>query len=407
MLFSGIVVTHPISLSERLSALRPTSINAIQAEIRECEAQGKTVLRLVRGEPDFRTPAHVIEACTRALAAGRTGYPDNRGESTFRDAIALKLQRDNGLRYDPATEIIGTTGATSGIYAALTAVLREGDEVMLPDPVYDAYNSPVLLCGGAIRRVRTQSVNGRFGLSEEALEAAWTPAVRVLMINTPWNPVGTVLTRAELEGIGRFCIRRDVVLLTDEIYEAILFDGAKHISALAAVPELRERAVLINGLSKTYAMTGWRVGYCAGPAALIDAMLMVLAQSSRGAATFIQDAAAVALSGPRDCVEEMRLEYARRREHVIASLQDIPGVRPMAPEGGFFAMIDARGLGLPSIDLRRRLMNEHGIAVVHGSVYGPGAEGMLRVSFGSGGKVLEMGLAALREGLIRIGEAVQ
>lgn len=399
-----LVVAPFIPLSDRIAALRPTSINAIQAEIRECEAQGRAVQRLLRGEPDFRTPAHIVEACTHALARGRTGYPDNRGEKNFREAIALKLERDNGLRYDPSTEVLATTGATFGIYAALAAILREGDEVLLPDPVYDAYYSPVLLCGGKVRTFPSQIVNGRFCITEEALEGAWSPRVRVLILNTPWNPVGAVLTLAELQTVGRFCLKHDVVLLSDEIYEAIVYDGARHVSPLAAVPELRDRSVYINSLSKTYAMTGWRAGYCAGPAPLIQAMFMVLAQSSRGPAMFIQDAAAAALSGPQDCVEEMRLEYARRRGQVVQALEGIPGVRPMEPEGGFFAMVDARGLKIPSNDLRKRLLTEFGVALVHGSAYGPAAEGTLRVSFGSGGDALKRGLETLKEGLVAIGK---
>jgi aspartate aminotransferase len=385
--------------SERISLLQPTAVNAILAEVRACQAQGKDVVSLMRGEPDLRTPAHIVEACSRALAKGRTAYPDNRGEAAFREAVAVKLQRDNGLQFDSATEILATTGATFGIYAALTALLNEGDEVMLPDPVYDAYQSPIRLAGGRVKSVLAPIVGRRFVLTEEALEAAWSPAVRVLILNTPWNPVGTVMTRAELAAIAAFCERRNVALLSDEIYEAITY-GCEHVSPLAAAPALRNRTVLVNSLSKTYAMTGWRVGYCAGPAALIQSMYMVLAQSSRGPATFIQDAAAAALRGPQDCVAEMREEYTHRREQVLAALAGIPGVQMLPPEGGFFAMADVRGLNLPSNEIRKRLMLEHGVVVVHGSAYGAGGEGTLRVSFASGGETLANGLKRLREGLL-------
>ncbi len=265
--------------------------------MRAFQAQGGDLVSLMRGEPDLPTPPHIVEACTRALRNGRTGYPDNRGEKTFREAVARKLQRDNELNFDPATEVLATSGSTFGIYAALTAVLNEGDEVLLPDPVYDAYQSPIRLAGGRVKPVTARIEDGRFVIAEEALEAAWSPAARVLILNTPWNPVGTVLTRDELIGIARFCERRNLILLSDEIYEAITYGDRRHISPLAAAPELRDRCVLINSLSKTYSMTGWRVGYCAGPAALIQAMFLVLAQSSRGPATFVQDAAAEALIG--------------------------------------------------------------------------------------------------------------
>ncbi len=384
---------------DRIATLKPTAVNAILAEVRALQAQGQKIVSLMRGEPDFRTPAHISEACTRALANGRTGYPDNRGEKVFRDAVALKLQRDNALTYDPGREILATSGATFGIYAALAALLEEGDEVLLQDPVYDAYQSPVLLLGGVVRKVRSEIVNGRFALSAEALEAAWTPRVKVLILNTPWNPVGSVLTADELRAVAAFCERRNVWLIGDEIYEAITYGGAKHLSAPAVVPSLKDRYIHVNSLSKTYAMPGWRVGYCAGPAAMIDRMFMVLAQSSRGPATFIQDAAAEALSGSQACVDDMRTEYNGRRAKVLAALDGIPGVAALAPEGGFFAMADIRALGQSSNDVRRRLLQEQGLVVVHGAAYGEGGEGTLRVSFASGGEVLDRGLEALRRGL--------
>jgi aspartate/methionine/tyrosine aminotransferase len=399
-----VVLAPAVSPSDRVAALQPTAVNAILAEVRECQAQGKKLVSLMRGEPDLPTPPHIVEACARALRNGRTGYPDNRGEKAFREAVAHKLQRDNDLRFDPATEVLATTGATFGIYAALTALLREGDEVLLPDPIYDAYQSPIRLAGGRIRSVTSQISGGRFTISEEALEKAWSPAARILILNTPWNPVGTVFTREELAVIAQFCERRNLVLVSDEIYEAITY-GSKHLSPLTAAPGLRDRSIVVNSLSKTYSMTGWRVGYCAGPAALIQAMYMVLAQSSRGPATFIQDAAAEALAGPQECVAQMREEYARRREQVIRELAGIPGIRILQPEGGFFAMADVRELRVPSNEIRKRLMQEHGVVVVHGAAYGPAGEGTLRISFASGGEQLTRGLQQLRDGLTHIRES--
>ncbi len=391
--------------SDRVSALQPTAVNRILAEVRELQAQGKSLVSLMRGEPDFPTPAHIVDACNRALRNGRTAYPDNRGEKAFREAIAQKLHRDNGLVFDAGTEVLATTGATFGIYAAMMALLNDGDEVMLPDPVYDAYQSPIRLAGGRVRTIAARIQDGRFVITEEALEEAWSPAAKVLLLNTPWNPVGMVLTRDELRSIANFCHRRALTLVSDEIYEAIIYGGSAHISPLAIAPELRERCVIVNSLSKTYAMTGWRVGYCAGPASLISAMFLVLQQSSRGPSTFVQDAAAEALSGPQDCVAKMREEYTRRREQVLQALAGIPGVRMLPPEGGFFAMADARELRIPSSTIRERLLREHGVVVVHGSAYGPGGEGTLRVSFASGGDTLARGLKQLREGLTRIAES--
>ncbi len=353
----------------------------------------------MRGEPDLRTPPHIVEACAKALRDGRTTYPDNRGEKNFREAVAVKLERDNGLHYDPGSEILATTGATFGIYAALMALIQDGDEVLLPDPVYDAYQSPVRLAGGRIKSVAARIEGGRFVMSAEALEAAWSPAARAMILNTPWNPVGTVLTEAELRTIAEFCERRRLALISDEIYEAIVYRGRMHRSPMAVSPGLRERSVLVNSLSKTYSMTGWRVGYCAAPAPIIQSMYLVLAQSSRGPAMFIQDAAAGALAGPQECVGAMLEEYTRRRQQVIEGLRGIPGVQVLPPEGGFFAMADVRGLKRPSDEIRQWLMREHGVVVVHGAAYGPAGEGTLRVSFASGGENLAQGLRQLRSGL--------
>ena len=271
--------------------------------------------------------------------------------------------------------------------------------MLLPDPVYDAYQSPIVLAGGRARPVRAPIENGRFVLSVDALEARLTPKSRVLLLNTPWNPVGTVFREPELQAIGEFVLRHNLILVSDEIYEAIVYEGHRHVSPAALSPELQRRTVLVNSLSKTYAMTGWRVGYCAAPAEIVRDMFLVLQQSSRGPATFIQDAAAAALTSSQACVAAMRDEYAARRSVVLARLGGLPRVRVLAPEGGFFAMVDARETGVPSNDLRRRLLNDHGVVVVHGSAYGEGGEGTLRVSFASGGETLTKGLDRLREGL--------
>ncbi len=381
-------------LSARVAQLRPTAVNSILAEVRELQAQGRDLVSLMRGEPDFRTPVHIVEAAERALRAGRTNYADNRGEPNLREAVAEKLARENGLRYDPASEILVTTGATFGIYAALAALLDPGDEVLVPDPVYDAYLSPIRLSGGVPRMAASEIRDGRFALTRESLESAWTPNCRALLVNTPWNPTGTVFRAGELADIARFVEERDLWLIADEIYEATVYAPARHVS-----PEPRDRTVRVNALSKTYAMTGWRVGYCAAPAEVVRAMFLILQQSSRGPATFVQDAAVAALTGPQECVSEMTAEYTRRRARVLEALSGLRHSHPLAPEGGFFAMVDCRELGVPSNDIRIRLLREHGLVVVHGAAYGASGEGTLRVSFASGGATLERGLDRLRAGL--------
>jgi aspartate/methionine/tyrosine aminotransferase len=360
----------------------------------------------MRGEPDFDTPMHIKSAAIQALTDGRTHYPDNRGEPALREAIAARLLEDSQLQYDPNSEILVTTGATFGIYAALAAVLNDGDEVLLPDPIYDAYHSPISLVGGRVRSVRAELRGERFCLDVAALESAWTAKCKCLLLNTPWNPVGTVFTRQELCDIAAFVERRNLVLISDEIYQAITYGECSHQSPAALSDALRSRAVLVNSLSKTYAMTGWRVGYCAGPRDLIQAMFLVLQQSSRGPATFVQDAAAAALTGPQTCVSEMRGEYTARRSQVCETLSGIDGVRVLPPDGGFFALVDVRDLGCSSNEIRQRLLDNHGVVVVHGAAYGEAAEGTLRISFASGGEILANGLDQLRKGLLAIRSAL-
>lgn len=393
------MLTETSHIANRVSLLSPTAVNAVLAEVRALQGQGRQIVSLMRGEPDFRTPPHIVEAATRALAAGRTGYPDNRGESSLREAVTAKLRRDNQLSYDPATEILVTDGATLGISTALMALVDPGDGVLIPDPIYDAYQSPIRLTGAQSQPVRSSIKNGRFAISLEALEAARTSRTRALILNTPWNPVGTVFTKDELMKIGNFVLQHGITLISDEIYEAITYDDAVHISPASLSPEVRNQCVLINSLSKSYAMTGWRVGYCAAPKPVIQAMLLILQQSSRGPATFVQDAAAVALSGSQDCVREMQTTYAERRQLVLNALQDIPNVNVLPPEGGFFATVDLRATHQSSNDVRKKLLHDHGVVVAHGAAYGPGGEGTLRVSFASGGANLERGLELLRKGL--------
>lgn len=388
--------------SARIRQLRPTTVNRILDEARQLQAQGKPLVSLMRGQPDAPTPPHVVDAVERAVRAGRTGYPDNQGEPGLRQAVAEKLARDQELTYDPGREILVTDGATQGIALALGVLLEPGDEVLLPDPIYDAYQSPIALWGGRAVSVASSIRGSRFSFDRAALEASHTARSRVLLLNSPWNPVGTVLTRAELAEALDFAMAHDLWVISDEIYEALIYDGRQHVSPAQLSDDARQRTVLVNSLSKTYGMTGWRVGYCAAPANVIQALLLLMQQSSRGPATFVQDAAAVALRGDQQGVRQLTVEYQGRRDQVLTALQGIPGVAAMKPEGGLFVIADVRGLGLPCDEVRRRLLHDAGVVVIHGTAYGPGGEGTLRISFAAGGATLERGLEQLRAGLLRL-----
>ena len=395
-------------IASRIAALRPTAVNRVLDEVRRYQASGRTAVSLMRGQPDSPTPLHIVEAAEHSLRAGRTGYADNQGEPALRRAVANKLLRDQELSYDPASQILITDGATCGIALALAAVLEPGDEILLPDPIYDAYISPIALFGGRAIVVPSVILDGRFTLDRPALDAARSPRTRALLLNHPWNPVGTVFTAEELQVIVDFVVEHDLLLISDEIYESLIYDGRRHVSP-ATLARAASRTILVNSLSKTYAMTGWRVGYCAAPAELTRAMLLLLQQFSRGPATFVQDAAICALEASQDAVHQMAAEYQSRRDQVIRALQGIPGIRPLIPDGGLFVMADLRQLQgdlarsrFTSDDVRRFLLEKHGLVVIHGSAYGPTGEGLLRISFAAGNPTLDRGLALLRAGLCEV-----
>jgi aspartate aminotransferase len=396
-----------VHFADRIDGLRPTAVNRVLQEVRTLQNAGRPLVSLMRGQPDTPTPPHIVEAARKALKDGRTGYPDNQGEPALRRAVAEKLKREQGLSYDPDREILITDGATLGVCAALGALVDQRRRVLLPDPIYDAYEAPIALWGSSPAPVGGVLHNGRFTLCSRQLEDACVTGADVILLNTPWNPVGTVLCREELVDIMGFAEKNEDMVISDEIYESLIYDGRRHVSPASVSADARERTVLINSLSKTYAMTGWRVGYCAGPEEVIRAMLLVLQQSSRGPATFVQDAAACALDSDQACTRRMAAEYQGRRDQVVESLRGIPRVEPLVPEGGLFVMVDVRGLGTPSDAVRRFLLGEAGVVVLHGSAYGPGGEGFLRVSYAAGGEVLDRGLERLREGLLRLADGVK
>ena len=387
-----------LKISSRIAQLRPTAVNAISAEVREQAARGNSPVSLMRGEPDLPTPAHILAEAQAALARGRTSYPNNQGEPELRAAVSDKLNSHIGVRYSAGDEILVTTGATMGVYAAAAALVDPGAEVLLPEPIYDAYHSVLALAGGKPRSLPAQVVDGRFTLDPRVLSQACRKETVALLLNTPWNPTGTVLRRSELEPIMAIAEQHNLAVISDEIYESAVYSG-EHLSPAALSGDARNRTVVVNSFSKTYAMTGWRLGYCAGPATAIRAMYLVLQQSSRGPATFVQDAGVAALTSSQACVESMRLEYASRLQQLRRTLADIPRVRVLVPEAGFFAMLDVRELKRTSDEIRRRLLTEFGVVVMHGSAYGPAGEGTLRVSFASGGDTLSTGLERLRRGL--------
>lgn len=374
-----------------------TSPSAIASQrARELRAQGHDILALSSGEPDFQTPPNIIEAAHKAMLDGKTKYTTMSGAPDLKDAISEKFRRENGLDYGH-DEIIVSTGAKQVIYNAIMAGVEKGDEVIVPAPFWIAYEQMVQMANGTVKTVKCGPETG-FKLSGEALEEAITPNTRWLMLNTPSNPSGAVYTSEELEALADVLRSHEQVwILTDDIYEHIVFDGRKAATIAAVAPDLKDRTLTVNGVSKTYAMTGFRIGYAGGPKDLIAEMLKAQSQSTSGASSVGQAAAVEALNGPQDFVEVCRASYQERRDLIVAMLNQTTGLSCRTPEGAFYAFPDCSQLmgtttpGGKRIendrDLVMHLMDDHGVALVHGEAYGYSPH--FRVSFAASRDDLE------------------
>ena len=381
-------------IASRVNALESTAINRVSDELKQEVEGGAKVISLMRGEPDFPTPKHICDAAIDSIRAGRTGYPESRGELTLREAVSVNLN-DRGVHYEP-NEIIITSGATLGIAIALATLCQEEDNVLISNPAYDAYRGAAMITGAKINFFDSMLVNNQFTFDIESLKNNWTKQSKVLIINTPWNPTGTVLSRETVIKLMEIAEFNNFHVVSDEIYSSFTYDDAEHVSPSSVA---KNNAILIDSFSKTYAMTGWRLGYCAGPREIIDAIYKMLQQYSRGPATFVQDAGVAALTYSQDCVEEMRMELSRRREMVCSGLDSVAGCKVVKPQAGLFVMVDCKQIHSSSRQLQQYLLKEHGVAVVHGAAYGDSTEGALRISFATGGDDLKLGIELLCKGL--------
>ena len=365
--------------ASRLASVQPSASAGISHKAKGLKAVGYDVIDLGLGEPDFDTPLHVIEAAHQGGLSGQTKYPPNDGTAELKAAIVSKLARENSLDYSPA-EVIVSNGAKQIIFGALMATLEPGQEVLLCAPYFDSYENIILAIGGKPVIVVCAADNG-FCLTPELLEAAITPNTRWLFLNHPSNPAGAVYTRQQLQALGEVLLRHShVIIMSDEIYEHILFDGREFSAFGAVCPELRERTLTVNGVSKAYAMTGWRIGWGAGPKALITAMSKMQSLISSGACSIAQAAAAAAYNGPQDQVESNRQAFQRRRDIVVDAVVDIPGLSLDAPGGAFYALIECSGvIGATKpdgttiesdVNFVSYVLDEAKVASVPGSAYG-------------------------------------
>lgn len=394
-----------MKLSQFTRQLKPSETLAISTQAKTLRAQGRDIIDFGLGEPDFATPDNIIRAAEHAMAEGFTKYMPPAGFPALRQAIAGKLQRENGLDYAPEN-IIVSCGAKHALYNVVMVLVDQGDEIIVPGPYWVTYPTQVLLAGGTPVIIPTTAADD-FKITGEVLRRYLTPRTRGIILNSPCNPTGAVYTPEELEDLARVLLDTDLFIITDEIYEHIIFDGIEQISIATLHPALKERSVIVNGFSKAYAMTGWRLGYCAGPRAVMEMCDRLQSQTTSNATAFVQVAGIEALHGPQDSVRAMAQAFEQRRNFVVARLNAIDGITCNMPHGAFYTFPQIDGLfgrranGQPlttSAEVVGYLLDVAGVALVPGDAFGD--DRYMRLSYASS-------LAELEAGLARVDQAVQ
>ncbi len=358
-------------------------------EIYDLAMRYDDVVSFILGEPDFDTPPHIVEAAVRAMKDGFTHYTPNAGILPLREAIARKLQRDNGIEADPEREVIVATGATEMLNLVIKTMIDPGDEVILPDPYYPVFRGQIELCGGVVRLARLREADG-FAMDPETVAALITPKTKMILINSPSNPTGGVTPKDKLLAIAELARQHDLYILSDEVYQAFLYDGAEHFS-IASDPRYKDRTITVGSCSKTYAMTGWRVGYAAANPVIVERMTKLHEFFSSCVNGPAQMAAVAALNGPQDSVAAMVAEYARRRRVVLDRINGIEGLSCHEPMGAFYAFVNVQGTGLNSVTFVHRLLDEAQVSMAPGSGFGPGGEGFARLSYAASIEEIERG----------------
>ncbi|OIO70835.1 MAG: aspartate aminotransferase [Zetaproteobacteria bacterium CG12_big_fil_rev_8_21_14_0_65_55_1124] len=385
-----------IKLSDRVNLVKPSATLTITAKAAELRAAGKNIISLSVGEPDFDTPKAACDAAKAAIDAGFTRYTAVPGIPELRKAIAAKFKKDNDLDYE-ADDILVSTGGKQCIYNMLQAMINPGDEVIIPAPFWVSYPDMVLLAGGVPVIVDTTAENG-FKLSGPQLEAAITPKTKLLFLNSPSNPTGMAYSHDDLAALGAVLKKHEnVAVATDDMYEKILFDGKTFATIAQVCPDVKDRTITLNGVSKAYCMTGWRIGFCAGPRHLIKAMAKIQGQSTSNPSSIAQKAALAALTGPTDALEEMVRVYEGRRTWLVAALNKIPGVTCIMPDGAFYVFPSVQawlGKKTPAgvvlkddLDVCAWLLEDAGVALVPGTEFG--APGFMRISYAVAQATLE------------------
>ena len=381
-------------IASRLDRMAPSGIRKVNEKALAMEREGHKVLHFEIGRPDFDTPEYIKKAAFEALTAGKVHYTSNFGVMELRQVIADKLKRDNNVDYK-ASEILVTVGLSEAVFAVLATILNEGDEILVPDPVWLNYiNVPNLLGAKAVTYDLKEENGYQMDLNE--IRAKITDKTRAVVIITPNNPTGGVLSEDVLAELAQIVVENDLMVISDEIYERLVYDGAKHVS-IASLPGMKERTFTMNGMSKAYAMDGWRLGYVAAPEEYVMAMNKFHQHNTTCAPAFVQAAAMAALTQEGDEVNNMVKEYQRRRDYAVKAINEIEGISCQCPKGAFYIFINCKSLGMTSADLSAYLLENAKIAMVPGDVFGPGGEGYLRMSFANSYENIVEGCANLKK----------
>ncbi len=388
--------------ARRVTAISPSPTVAVSDRARQLKAAGRDVIDLGGGDPDFPTPMHIVQAAADAMEAGDTHYVASAGIIELRREIVKKLREENHVEYS-TEEIVVTPGGKPAVYSAIMTLIDEGDEVLVLDPGWVSYVPEIVLAQGTPVNVPL-SADDNFAITDERIRPYITARTRAVILCTPNNPTGRVATRAELDVLAALAQEFNLVVFSDEIYEKLIYDGRTHLS-IAALPGMRERTVTLNGFSKAYAMTGWRLGFLAAPLPIVKQMLKLFSHSLTCAASFSQRGAVAALTGPQDVIQQMVDAYDRRRHFVTEGLNAIPGVRCALPEGAFYALPDIRGTGLTSAECAELLLEQGGIAVTPGSAFGPAGEGFIRLSYATSDELLHDAIRRIGEVLGNVSRA--
>lgn len=385
-----------MKFSKKLDNLPGANIRKLLFEI---SAKMPDIINLGIGEPDFDTPKNIKEAAKKALDEGFTHYTSNAGILELREAIAEKLKKDNRIEANPETEIIVTLGGMQAIHLALSSILDKGDKVLIPTPAWSAYMPATIIAGATPIEISTDEKN-EFKVSIEDLEKSLSKKTKAIIINSPNNPTGSVLTRNELEEIADFAIEHDLIIISDEVYEKLIYEG-EHFS-IASLNGLKDRVITINGFSKTYAMTGWRIGYAVAKEEIINEMLKHQMYDVTCPPSFIQKAAIEALKGPQDFVESMKKEYNRRRELVYKRLNEIDGISVVKPKGAFYIFPNIKSFKMSSEKVSEYLLKEARVMSLPGNIFGKCGEGYLRLSYAIAYEKLKIALDRILEALTKL-----